>query len=84
METIQGKKTGPDGFQHINEWDEARITRELPNQTCQAQVQILPEINGKADILRWEILYEYGGSQQGLFLGWLRKKAEKRGFNFTV
>lgn len=42
-------------------WDEARIARDLSYRVCHAQVDIVPEINGKADILRWEILYQYGG-----------------------
>ena len=29
--------------------------------TCQQRFNEMEEINGKADILRWEILYEYGG-----------------------
>lgn len=53
------KEKNPD-YEYIL-WDEARIAEHLPNQTCQSQVTTIPEINGKADILRWEILYEYGG-----------------------
>jgi len=28
---------------------------------CTKQIDIISEINGKADIIRWEILYKYGG-----------------------
>ena len=28
---------------------------------CQRKIDEIEEINGKADILRWEILYKYGG-----------------------
>lgn len=53
------KEKNPD-YEYIL-WNEERISQELHNPICSSQVQIIPEINGKADILRWEILYEYGG-----------------------
>jgi len=53
------KNNNPD-YKYIL-WNEDRIAKELPNQICQNQIKIIPEINGKADILRWEILYEFGG-----------------------
>ena len=28
---------------------------------CQSKIDIMTEYNGKADIMRWEILYKYGG-----------------------
>lgn len=42
-------------------WNESEIARRQLNITCVKQIQDMPEINGKADILRWEILYQYGG-----------------------
>lgn len=53
------KEKNPD-YEYIL-WDEAGISHNLPNLTCKPQIDAIPEINGKADILRWEILYEYGG-----------------------
>ena len=42
-------------------WDEKRIRNEDAIFTCQSQIEKMEEWNGKADILRWEILYKYGG-----------------------
>lgn len=42
-------------------WNETEI--DLRNMTfrCQKQIDDMPEYNGKADIMRWEILNKYGG-----------------------
>jgi hypothetical protein len=42
-------------------WDEKRIQEQDAIFTCQGQVEKMEEWCGKADILRWEILYMYGG-----------------------
>jgi mannosyltransferase OCH1-like enzyme len=53
------KEKHPD-FEYIF-WNEQEIqARQLP-LTCFDQINAIPEINGKADIIRWEILYHYGG-----------------------
>lgn len=47
-------------FRYIR-WNEQEIQKNLHIFSCQNRVNEIEEINGKADILRWEILYEYGG-----------------------
>lgn len=42
-------------------WSEAEIERRNMRFECSRQIADIPEINGKADIMRWEILYEMGG-----------------------
>lgn len=42
-------------------WDEKEIERRNIKFECYRQINEIPEINGKADIMRWEILYEMGG-----------------------
>jgi hypothetical protein len=42
-------------------WDEAEIARRGLTFECARQIQDIPEINGKADIMRWEILNSMGG-----------------------
>jgi hypothetical protein len=42
-------------------WTEAEIVRRGMTFRCVPQIDLIAEINGKADILRWEILYKYGG-----------------------
>jgi len=42
-------------------WNEEEIAKQSHIFSCQNRVDEIEEINGKADILRWEILYEYGG-----------------------
>jgi mannosyltransferase OCH1-like enzyme len=42
-------------------WTEAEFARREFVPSCIDQINLIAEINGKADILRWEILYKYGG-----------------------
>ena len=42
-------------------WSEKEISNHATIFSCQTRVNEMEEINGKADIYRWEILYEYGG-----------------------
>lgn len=42
-------------------WNEAEITKRGIVFECQPAIDAIPEINGKADIMRWEILKRYGG-----------------------
>ena len=68
-----GNKTRPDIFmatwreKHINTgfeyilWTEEEFKKRNFTSSLQDKIDKMEEINGKADILRWEILYEYGG-----------------------
>ena len=42
-------------------WTEDEFARRDFVPQCIDQINLIQEINGKADILRWEILYKYGG-----------------------
>lgn len=42
-------------------WNENEIKKRGLNLVCKNRVEEIEEINGKADIIRWEILYNYGG-----------------------
>jgi hypothetical protein len=42
-------------------WNEAEIQKQVHIFSCHQRIAEIEEICGKADILRWEILYEYGG-----------------------
>ena len=42
-------------------WNEDTISKNSHIFSCLCKVDEIEEINGKADILRWEILYEHGG-----------------------
>ena len=42
-------------------WNESEIVKRNMKFQCQAKIDDMSEINGKADIMRWEILYHYGG-----------------------
>ena len=53
------KKMHPD-WEYIA-WDEAELEKRGVVLECQQQIKDIPEINGKADIIRWNILYQYGG-----------------------
>lgn len=53
------KDKHPD-FEYIF-WTETELIARGMEITCQTQVDMMKEINGKADIIRWEILYKYGG-----------------------
>jgi glycosyltransferase involved in cell wall biosynthesis len=57
METWKNKN--PD-FEYIY-WNEAEIKKRNMTFACQQQIDDMPEYNGKADIMRWEILNKYGG-----------------------
>lgn len=48
------------GFEYIR-WNEDEIAERGIRFRCQSRIDEMEEINGKADIMRWEILYEYGG-----------------------
>ena len=57
METWKEKHPG---FEYIL-WNEQEIHKRRLHTSCQKQIHEIAEINGKADIFRWEILYQYGG-----------------------
>lgn len=57
METWKDKH--PD-FEYIM-WNEDEIKNRGLKLECLNRVNEIEEINGKADIIRWEILYHYGG-----------------------
>lgn len=42
-------------------WSENEIIKRNMKFQCQSQIDDMSEINGKADIMRWELLYHYGG-----------------------
>lgn len=42
-------------------WNEDEIKKRDLTLECQHRINEIEEINGKADIIRWEILYNYGG-----------------------
>ena len=49
-----------DHMDYIN-WTEKEISRRNFKFECHKQIEDMEEINGKADIMRWELLYHYGG-----------------------
>ena len=53
------KDKHPD-FEYIF-WNEEEIKKREFIFKCQDKIDEIEEINGKADIMRWEILYKYGG-----------------------
>ena len=53
------KDKNPD-FEYIF-WNEKEFIKRNMVFECQEKIDEIEEINGKADILRWEILYKYGG-----------------------
>jgi glycosyltransferase involved in cell wall biosynthesis len=53
------KEKNPD-FEYIF-WNEDEIKRRNMIFRCQKQIDEMPEYNGKADIMRWEILHHFGG-----------------------
>ena len=53
------KDKNPD-FEYIF-WNEQEFINRKMHFNCQNKIDEIEEINGKADILRWEILYKYGG-----------------------
>jgi len=42
-------------------WNEEEIEKRELKLECLSKIDDMIEINGKADIIRWEILYKYGG-----------------------
>jgi mannosyltransferase OCH1-like enzyme/GT2 family glycosyltransferase len=42
-------------------WNEEEIIKRCLHLECVSKINEIEEINGKADIIRWEILYHYGG-----------------------
>lgn len=57
MKTWKEKNTD---YEYIH-WNEEEFVKRNMTFKCQEKVDEIEEINGKADILRWEILYKYGG-----------------------
>ncbi len=57
MDTWKDKH--PD-FEYIR-WNEEEFIKRDMKFECQNRINDMKEINGKADIMRWEILYKYGG-----------------------
>jgi len=57
MDTWKDKH--PD-FEYIR-WNEEEFIKRNMIFECQDKINTMKEINGKADIMRWEILYKYGG-----------------------
>jgi GT2 family glycosyltransferase len=53
------REKNPD-FEYMR-WNEDLIKEKQLNLTCVKRINDMEEINGQADIIRWEILYEYGG-----------------------
>lgn len=53
------KDKHPD-FEYIL-WTEKEIQNRNLQLQCLEKINMISEINGKADIIRWEILYQYGG-----------------------
>ena len=47
-------------FEYIR-WSEKEFKKREMKFTCKKRIYEMDEINGKADIYRWEILYKYGG-----------------------
>lgn len=42
-------------------WNEEEFIKRDITFECQKRIDEIEEINGKADIMRWELLYKYGG-----------------------
>ena len=47
-------------YEYIS-WNEQEIKKRQIHFSCQNRIDDMEEINGKADIMRWEILYHYCG-----------------------
>lgn len=47
-------------FEYIR-WSESVCSERKMKFECKNRINEMEEINGKADIMRWEILYKYGG-----------------------
>ena len=59
MDTWKNKHE-KEGFEYIR-WTEEEMKKRGFESKLMHKVNEMEEINGKADILRWELLYEYGG-----------------------
>ena len=59
MDTWKNKHKA-EGFEYIR-WNEAEMEKRGFKSQLVEKIDDMTEINGKADILRWELLYEYGG-----------------------
>jgi mannosyltransferase OCH1-like enzyme len=57
MDTWKDKH--PD-FEYIR-WTEQEMKKRGFVSNCQNRIDEMEELNGKADIIRWELLYKYGG-----------------------
>ena len=53
------KEKHPD-FEYIL-WTETELENRKIKLECLKQIDLIPEINGKADIIRWELLWQFGG-----------------------
>ena len=53
------KRKNPD-FEYIF-WNEEEIEKRGIVFECQEKIDMINEINGKADIIRWELLWRFGG-----------------------
>jgi mannosyltransferase OCH1-like enzyme/GT2 family glycosyltransferase len=53
------KEKHPD-YEYIM-WNEEELSKRGLRLECVSKINEIEEINGKADIIRWEILYHYGG-----------------------
>jgi len=53
-------KTKHPNYEYIM-WNEEEIRNRGLHLECISKINEIEEINGKADIIRWEILYHYGG-----------------------
>ena len=53
-------KTKHPDYEYIM-WNEEEIRNRGLHLECISKINEIEEINGKADIIRWEILYHYGG-----------------------
>ena len=53
-------KTKHPDYEYIM-WNEEEIRNRGLMLECASKINSIEEINGKADIIRWEILYHYGG-----------------------
>ena len=59
MDTWKNKHI-KEGFEYIR-WTEDELKKRGFEPKLVAKINDMIEINGQADILRWQILYEYGG-----------------------
>ena len=59
MDTWKDKHEN-EGFEYIR-WTEEEMKKRGFKSQLQHKIDDMSEINGKADILRWELLYQYGG-----------------------